>query len=155
MWPGQVRNICNFFERWLSSYSVFRGFTNKQSRFAAVVFRSVLGPECLDNLAVFVFLCSCKSNAQLKVKSPWWAPCQFKKSFKGQEPRLGSRWEKQRRTAVFSPWGGVDNFPSRLINDFFVEVKVKIIKLVARPAIFQLPNRRKCAKRVAQNMPDW
>ena len=38
---------------------------------------------------------------------------------------------------------------------FFVEVKVKIIKLVARPAIFQLPNRRKCAKRVAQNMQDW
>ena len=42
-----------------------------------------------------------------------------------------------------------------LINDFFVEIKLKLIQLVARPAIFQLPNRRKCAKRVAQNMQDW
>ena len=124
-------------------------------RFAAVVFPVVLGPESPDNLAVSMFLCSCKSNVQRKIRGPWRAPCQLKKSFKGQGPRLGSRWEEQRRTAVFSPWRGVDNFPSRLINDFSVELKLKMIKLVARPAIFQLPNWRKCANRVAQNLQNW
>ena len=62
---------------------------------------------------------------------PWRAPCQLKKPFKGPRHRRGSCRE-ERKKIVF-PWWGVNDLPSRHINDFFTHLASLIFDCLQPP----------------------